>query len=76
MGGQPVAPSGYAAPAKAKSPWPAILVGCGIALIVVIVLAIAGIFALLSSPDFQRSFCNSYTNSNPNLTCPFHPSSP
>jgi hypothetical protein len=76
IGSQPAAASGYAAPAKAKSPWPAILVGCGIALVAIIVLGIAGTFFFISSPDFQRSFCNSYTNSDPNLTCPFHPSSP
>jgi hypothetical protein len=76
LGGQPVAPAGYPQPAKAKSPWPTILIGCGIALVVVIVLGIVGTFVLISSPDFQRSFCNSYTNSDPNLACPFHPSSP
>ena len=76
LGGQAVAPAAYAQPAKAKSPWPTILIGCGIALVVVIVLGIVGTFALISSPDFQRSFCNSYTNSDPNLACPFHPSSP
>jgi hypothetical protein len=53
-----------------------VLIGCGVALLVVIVLGIVGTFALISNPDFQRSFCNSYTNSDPNLTCPFHPSSP
>jgi hypothetical protein len=63
-------------PVPRKSPWPAILVGCGIALLVVVVLGIVGVFALISSPEFQRSFCNSYTNSDPNQTCPFSPSSP
>ena len=53
-----------------------ILIGCGVVVLVVIVLGIVGTLALISSPDFQRSFCNSYTNSDRNLTCPFHPSSP
>ncbi|MEA2656976.1 MAG: hypothetical protein QOI23_2341 [Chloroflexota bacterium] len=66
----------YPMPAQRKSPWPAILVGCGIALLVVIVLGIVGVFALISNPDFQRSFCNNFANSNPNQTCPFTPSSP
>jgi hypothetical protein len=57
--------------AAAKSPWPAILIGCGIALLVVIVLGIVGVFALVSSPNFQHSFCNSWADSNPNQTCPF-----
>jgi hypothetical protein len=77
LGGQPVPAAGYAPPvAKGKSPWPAILIGCGVALVVVLVLGIVGVFALISSSDFQRSFCNSYTSSDPNLVCPFHPSSP
>jgi len=59
-----------------RSPWAGILIGCGIALLVVIVLAVVGVFALISSPDFQRGFCNGYTNADPNQTCPFHPSSP
>jgi hypothetical protein len=63
-------------PAPRKSPWPAILVGCGIAFLVVLVLGIVGVFALISNPDFQRSFCNNFANSNPGQTCPFSPSSP
>jgi hypothetical protein len=63
-------------PAQRKSPWPAILVGCGIAFLVIIVLGIVGVFALVSNPDFQRSFCNNFANSNPNQTCPFTPPSP
>ena len=79
LGGQPApAPGGAYAPpvAGGKSPWPAILIGCGIALVVVLVLGIVGVFAVISNPQFQRTFCNGYTNSDPNLTCPFHPSSP
>jgi hypothetical protein len=62
----------YAAPAATgKSPWPAILIGCGIALLVVIVLGIVGLFAVISNPNFQRSFCNGWQSSDPNQTCPF-----
>jgi hypothetical protein len=43
---------------------------------VVIVLGIVGVFAVISNPEFQRNFCNGYMNSDPNLSCPFHPSSP
>jgi hypothetical protein len=76
--GQQPAVAGYTPPpaVQGKSAWPAILIGCGIALLVVIVLGIVGVFALISNSDFQRSFCNSYTNSDPNQTCPFSPSSP
>jgi hypothetical protein len=77
LGGQPAAGAAYSAPpGRAKSPWPAILIGCGIALLVVVVLGIVGVFALISNPDFQRSFCNSWANSSPNQVCPFTPSSP
>jgi hypothetical protein len=71
-------PGGAYPPAavKGKSPWPAILIGCGIALVVVLVLGIVGVFAVISNPGFQRSFCNSYTSSDPNLVCPFTPPSP
>jgi hypothetical protein len=74
---EPAAGGVYPPPAaRGKSPWPAILIGCGIALIVVLVLGIVGVFALVSSPNFQRSFCNSFTNNDPNAVCPFSPPSP
>jgi hypothetical protein len=77
LGVQPVVGGAYSSPpVQGKSPWPAILIGCGIALLVVVVLGIVGAFALISNPDFQRSFCNSWTNSSTNQTCPFTPSSP
>jgi len=79
LAGQPPAwqgPAPGAPPTTGKSPWPAILIGCGIAIVVVIVLGIVGVFAVIGNPDFQRSFCNGYTSSDPNLTCPFSPSSP
>jgi hypothetical protein len=74
IGGQPAVATLPAA--KGKSPWPAILIGCAVAFVVVLVLVIVGVFALVSNSDFQRSFCNSYTNTDANQACPFHPSSP
>ena len=75
IGGPPGA--AYPMPAATgKSPWPAILIGCGIALVVVLVLGIVGVFAVISNSDFQRSFCNGWTSSDPNQVCPFSPSSP
>jgi hypothetical protein len=67
----------YGPPAtpRGKSPWPAILIGCGIAAVVVIVLVVVGGILLVNNADFQRSFCNSYVNQNANLTCPFSPPS-
>jgi hypothetical protein len=79
LGSQPPPALGvaYAPPgSRGKSPWPAILIGCGIALVVVLVLGIVGVFAVISNPEFQRSFCNGYRNSDANLSCPFHPPSP
>ena len=68
--------SAVAPAAKAKSPWPAILIGCGIALVVGIVLGVVGVFAIISNPNFQRDVCNGLTTSDPNVVCPFSPSSP
>jgi hypothetical protein len=77
LGGMPATAAAYQPPAaRGKSPWPAIVIGCAIAFVVVIVLGIVGIFVVVSNPSFQRSFCNNYTNTNPNLVCPFSPSSP
>jgi len=42
--------------------------------LVVVVLAIAGVVFVVGNRDFQRGFCNGYTNGNPHATCPFHPS--
>ena len=77
LGGQPYAGGVYPAPpARGKSAWPAILIGCGIALVVVLVLGIAVVFAFISNPEFQRSFCNGYSSNDINAVCPFHPPSP
>jgi hypothetical protein len=54
---------------------PAVLIGCGFALVVVIVLAIGGVI-LVNSSTFRQSFCNSW-NSNPRdsqTPCPLAPS--
>ena len=69
-------PLGVQAPARRSSALPAVLIGCGFALVVALVLAIGFGVLVFNSRDFQRGFCNGYTNGNPNLTCPFHPASP
>jgi hypothetical protein len=78
LGGQQAPAIGYVPPpaASGKSAWPAILIGCGIALLVVIVLGIVGVFAFITNPDVQRAICNSYANADTNQACPFSPSSP
>ena len=58
------------APAQ-RSAVPAILIGCGVVLVAALIIGILIVVALLNNPDFKRSFCDSYTNSNPNLVCPF-----
>ena len=48
------------------------LIGCGFALVVVIVLVVGGI-VMVSSSSFQRGFCESWNN-NPRQAqtpCPF-----
>lgn len=68
-------PIGVQAPARSGvSPVPAVLIGCGFALVIVLVIVIGFTVALLNSADLQRSFCNGYTNGDVNETCPFHPS--
>jgi hypothetical protein len=76
MAPPPASSYGYAAPPapQGRSPWPGILIGCGIAAAMVLVLLIIGSVLMVNSPDFQRGFCRSYTKDNPNVTCPFHPS--
>jgi hypothetical protein len=61
------------APARGRSAVPAIVIGCLFAFVVVIVLLIAGGIFIVNNADFQRGFCNGFTNGNPNATCPFHP---
>lgn len=55
---------------------PAIVIGCAFAAIIALVLVIGGVVFMVNNTDFQRGFCNGYTNGNPNATCPFHPPSP
>jgi hypothetical protein len=59
---------------RRSSALPAILIGCGFAAVVILVLAIALGLLALNNPEFQRSFCEGYTNNNVNNPCPFHPS--
>ena len=68
MGGQ--------AAARKNSPLPAILIGCGFALVVVLALAIGSIVLIFNNAVFQRGFCNGWVNANANQACPFHPASP
>src|SRR2546425_10912404 len=60
-------------PARRSSPWPAILIGCGVVLLALVIIGILGTVAMFNSPDFQRSFCEGYTNNNANISCPFSP---
>jgi hypothetical protein len=66
-------PTGVQAAVRQSSPWPAILIGCALVAVVLVVLAVAGVVLLFSNADVQRSFCNGYTSSDSNLVCPFHP---
>jgi hypothetical protein len=64
-----------AAPARRSSAMPVVLIGCGFALVILLVIAI-GAAVMVGSSDFQRGFCNGWANSNPDQACPFHPASP
>jgi hypothetical protein len=46
---------------RGVSALPAVLIGCGFALIVVIVLTIGGV-VIFNSSMFRQSFCNSWQN--------------
>ena len=66
-----------AAPRRRGIALPAVLIGCGFGLVVILVLVIGGII-LVNNSSFQQTFCNSWQN-NPqdaSTPCPFHPSSP
>lgn len=70
-------PLGVAAAPKRRSVvMPAVLIGLGFGLVVVIVLVIGGVM-LVTSSEFQRDFCNSWVNdsNNAGTPCPFHPPS-
>ena len=69
-------PLGVQAPPRRSSALPAILIGCGFAIVVVLVLVIGFAVLVFNNADVQRSFCNGYVSGNPNLTCPFNPPSP
>ena len=51
-------PLGVQAARGVRSALPAVLIGCGFALVVVLVLTIGAAVFALNSPDFQRGFCN------------------
>jgi hypothetical protein len=61
---------------RTNSALPAVLIGCGFALVVGLVLTIGMGIVVFNSADFQRAYCNGYTRNNANNVCPFHPSSP
>lgn len=69
-------PTGVQAAAPRGSAVPAVLIGCGFIAVIAIVIVIVGVVVIVNNADFQRGFCNGYTNGNPNLTCPFNPPSP
>ena len=68
-------PTGAAPQRRGISAVPSVLIGCAFALVIVLILGIGGAIFLITNADFQRGFCNGYTSSDPNLTCPFHPPS-
>ena len=60
-----------------KSAVPAVLIGCGFVLVVVLVLVIGLAVLAFNSTEFQQAFCNGWANSaSSNTACPFNPSSP
>jgi len=66
-----------AQPRRRSIALPAVLIGCGFGLVVILLLVIGGV-VLVSNSGFERGFCNSWQN-NPQASgtpCPFHPSSP
>ncbi|TMD12170.1 MAG: hypothetical protein E6I27_00815 [Chloroflexi bacterium] len=69
-------PTGAQAPARSGiSAVPAVLIGCGFALVIVLLLGIGLVVFMFNSAEFQRGFCNGWlSGNNQNLTCPFHPS--
>lgn len=50
--------------------------GCGFALVIVLILGIGTAVLFANNADIQRSFCNGWSsgNNSENLACPFHPS--
>ena len=54
---------------------PAVLIGCGFALVIVLVLGIGAVVFVLNNQDFQRGFCDSWNNNadQQQTPCPFHP---
>jgi hypothetical protein len=67
-------PTGAQPGRRGISAVPAVLIGCGFALVIVLILAIGLTVFVVTNADFQRGFCNGYTSSDQNLACPFHPS--
>ena len=67
-------PIGGAPQRRGISALPAVLIGCGFALVVVIILVIGGV-VLFNSQDFRQSFCNGWNNNPQQQTpCPLQSS--
>jgi hypothetical protein len=70
-------PLGAQSSARRSSAVPAVLIGCGFLLVVLLVVGIGLTVLAFNSTEFQQAFCNGWANSASNNTaCPFHPSSP
>jgi hypothetical protein len=69
-------PTGSVGAPRRVSAFPAVLIGCGFALVIVLVLGIGTAVLFANNADIQRSFCNGWSsgNNSQNLACPFHPS--
>ena len=66
-----------AQPARKSSAVPAVLIGCGFVLVVVLVVVISLTVLAFNSSEFQQAFCNGWANSaSGNTACPLHPASP
>ncbi len=60
--GQAWRPNTVQAPAQGRSmALPAVLIGCGFALLVLIVLGIGGVL-IFNTSDFRQGFCESWNN--------------
>jgi hypothetical protein len=70
-------PLGAQSSARRSSAVPAVLIGCGFLLVVLLVVGIGLTVLAFNSTEFKQTFCNEWANSaNNNMACPFHPSSP
>ena len=67
----PYVPSSQMRQGSGARPW---LIGCGIALLLGILLSVGCGAWLVNDPSFQRGYCDGYTNHGQNSNvCPFNP---